>query len=73
VDEDPRRASRGRTGTHQTINRWQNRVLMDLPRCYLICANARCGSTLLSRALSDTGIAGHPDEYFVTGPLVVRR
>jgi trehalose 2-sulfotransferase len=37
-------------------------------RCYLICANARCGSTLLSRALSDTGIAGHPDEYFVTGP-----
>lgn len=55
-------------GTLQTINRWQNRVLMDLPRCYLICANARCGSTLLSRALSDTGIAGHPDEYFVTGP-----
>jgi trehalose 2-sulfotransferase len=37
-------------------------------RCYLICANARCGSTLLSRALSDTGIAGHPDEYFLTGP-----
>ncbi len=37
-------------------------------RCYLICANARCGSTLLSRSLSDTGIAGHPDEYFVTGP-----
>jgi trehalose 2-sulfotransferase len=37
-------------------------------RSYLICANARCGSTLLSRALSDTGIAGHPDEYFVTGP-----
>jgi trehalose 2-sulfotransferase len=39
-----------------------------VPRCYLICANARCGSTLLSRALSDTGIAGHPDEYFLTGP-----
>ena len=37
-------------------------------KCYLICANARCGSTLLSRALSDTGIAGHPDEYYVTGP-----
>jgi len=37
--------------------------------CYLICANARCGSTLLSRALSDTGIAGHPEEYYVTGPL----
>ncbi len=41
---------------------------MGVPRCYLICANARCGSTLLSRSLSDTGIAGHPDEYFVTGP-----
>ena len=41
---------------------------MGTPRCYLICANARCGSTLLSRALSDTGLAGHPDEYFVTGP-----
>lgn len=41
---------------------------MEPTRCYLICANARCGSTLLSRALSDTGIAGHPDEYFVTGP-----
>jgi trehalose 2-sulfotransferase len=41
---------------------------MGVPRCYLICANARCGSTLLSRALSDTGIAGHPDEYFLTGP-----
>jgi trehalose 2-sulfotransferase len=41
---------------------------MGMPRCYLICANARCGSTLLSRALSDTGLAGHPDEYFVTGP-----
>ena len=37
-------------------------------RSYLICANARSGSTLLSRALSDTGIAGHPDEYFLTGP-----
>ena len=43
-------------------------VRMDMPRCYLICANARCGSTLLSRALSDTGLAGHPEEYFVTGP-----
>jgi trehalose 2-sulfotransferase len=44
---------------------------MGVPRCYLICANARCGSTLLSRALSDTGIAGHPDEYFLTGPAEV--
>ena len=37
-------------------------------QCYLIYANARSGSTLLSRALSDTGIAGHPGEYFLTGP-----
>jgi LPS sulfotransferase NodH len=36
-------------------------------RSYLICANQRSGSTLLCRALSDTGIAGHPDEYFLTG------
>jgi len=35
---------------------------------YLICANQRSGSTLLCRALSDTGVAGHPDEYFLTGP-----
>jgi trehalose 2-sulfotransferase len=37
-------------------------------RAYLICASQRSGSTLLCRALSDTGIAGHPDEYFRTGP-----
>ncbi len=42
---------------------------MSTAMYYLICANARCGSTLLCRALSDTGIAGHPDEYYVTGPL----
>ena len=41
---------------------------MGVPRCYLVCANTRCGSTLLSRALSDTDIAGRPDEYFLTGP-----
>ena len=44
------------------------RLKIGPPLCYLICANAGCGSTLLSRALSDNGIAGHPDEYFVTGP-----
>jgi LPS sulfotransferase NodH len=42
---------------------------MCLPSCsYLICANQRSGSTLLSRALSDTGVAGHPEEYFLDGP-----
>jgi LPS sulfotransferase NodH len=40
-----------------------------LPSCsYLICANQRSGSTLLCRALSDTGVAGHPEEYFLDGP-----
>ena len=34
---------------------------------YLLCANQRSGSTLLCRALSDTGVAGHPMEYFLTG------
>jgi trehalose 2-sulfotransferase len=51
-----------------TFAQWQYRLQMRPSRSYLICANARCGSTLLSRALSDTGIAGHPDEFFVTGP-----
>lgn len=37
-------------------------------RAYLICANQRSGSTLLCRALANTGIAGEPDEYFLTGP-----
>jgi trehalose 2-sulfotransferase len=37
-------------------------------RAYLICANARSGSTLLCRALSDTDLAGHPEEYFLDGP-----
>ena len=31
---------------------------------YLICATPRSGSTLLSQALSDTGVAGCPEEHF---------
>lgn len=31
---------------------------------YLICATPRSGSTLLCEALDNTGIAGHPKEYF---------
>ncbi len=31
---------------------------------YLICATPRSGSTLLSQALSDTEIAGCPEEHF---------
>ena len=31
---------------------------------YLVCATPRSGSTLLCEALSATGVAGHPAEYF---------
>ena len=44
------------------------RLPMGMPRCYLICAKRAVRVHALSRALSDTGLAGHPDEYFVTGP-----
>jgi LPS sulfotransferase NodH len=43
-------------------------IAVPTPRLsYLICATQRTGSTLLCRALSATGVAGHPDEYFLTG------
>jgi trehalose 2-sulfotransferase len=31
---------------------------------YLVCATPRSGSTLLCQALGQTGVAGHPEEYF---------
>jgi trehalose 2-sulfotransferase len=31
---------------------------------FFICHTLRCGSTLLCDALSSTGMAGHPEEYF---------
>ena len=35
------------------------------PSCaYLVCATPRSGSTLLCHLLGQTGIAGHPEEYF---------
>jgi LPS sulfotransferase NodH len=34
-------------------------------RSYLIAANQRSGTTMLARALADTGIAGRPEEYFL--------
>lgn len=40
-------------------------MLMFPGRAYLICADARTGSSLLSAALRGTGRAGHPFEYFV--------
>jgi LPS sulfotransferase NodH len=36
-----------------------------LVRSYLVCANQRSGTTLLGRALADTGVAGRPEEYFL--------
>ncbi len=37
---------------------------MDPTCSYLICATPRSGSTLLCEALTNTGIAGYPKEYF---------
>jgi LPS sulfotransferase NodH len=31
---------------------------------YLVCATPRSGSTLVCHALEETGVAGHPEEYF---------
>src|SRR3954471_21691833 len=31
---------------------------------YLICSTPRSGTTLLCEALTNTGIAGHPEEYY---------
>ena len=33
-------------------------------RSYLVCATPRSGSTLVCRALRDSGVAGRPEEYF---------
>jgi trehalose 2-sulfotransferase len=41
--------------------------ITDLPRperSYLVCATPRSGSTLLCKALEETGLAGHPEEFF---------
>lgn len=37
---------------------------MEPHTSYLICATPRSGSTLLCEALDNSGIAGHPKEYF---------
>ncbi len=33
---------------------------------YIICGTPRCGSHFLSEVLANTGVAGNPDEYFMT-------
>jgi len=37
---------------------------MKPERSYLVCATPRSGSTLVCKALRDTGVAGRPEEYF---------
>lgn len=37
---------------------------MQPHRSYLVCATPRSGSTLVCHALEETGVAGHPEEYF---------
>jgi trehalose 2-sulfotransferase len=39
-------------------------ITMQPRSSYLICATPRSGSTLLCEALGNTGLAGHPKEYF---------
>jgi LPS sulfotransferase NodH len=36
----------------------------ETKRSYVVCATPRSGSTLVCQALTDTGIAGRPEEYF---------
>lgn len=43
----------------------QDRPVTTPAISYLVCANQRSGTEVLCRALSDTGIAGHPEEYFL--------
>jgi LPS sulfotransferase NodH len=40
---------------------------------YLVCTEARTGSTLLCDALGSTGVAGRPDEYFNAGQFEADR
>ena len=37
---------------------------MKPERSYLVCATPRSGSTLVCKALRETGVAGRPEEYF---------
>lgn len=48
----------------QTFPILMEEVNVHLTCSYLICATPRSGSTLLCEALSTTGLAGYPKEYF---------
>ena len=42
--------------------------MAQVRRSFIVAASQRSGSTLLCRGLQDTGVAGRPEEYFLTGP-----
>lgn len=42
-------------------------------RSYFVCCAPRSGSTLLCEALYNTGVAGHPEEYFEARPRATVR
>ncbi len=52
----------GRATQAETLPKSSKSVTAKLS--YLICTSPRSGSTLLTDALTSTGIAGKPDEYF---------
>jgi LPS sulfotransferase NodH len=54
----PRKESRS------LIRQWKKDIAHVGVQSYLICSTPRSGSTLLCDLLGQSGIAGHPDEYF---------
>src|SRR5436305_8087316 len=42
-------------------------VVFTPERSYVVCGTQRSGTTLLCWALGDTGVLGHPGEYFIDG------
>ena len=48
----------------QSLSFMAEQEYMQPTLSYMICATPRSGSTLLCKALQNTGLAGKPDEYF---------
>jgi trehalose 2-sulfotransferase len=55
-------------GNNFTINYLEEKMRQHTS--YIICANPRSGSFLLCEALKNTGLAGHPEEYFWHGQSI---
>ncbi len=70
--DDPSETSRdGQAGQHLRLITMAPPAKVSEPHadvapeaCFFICHTPRCGSTLLCDALSATGVAGYPEEYF---------